>query len=60
MLAREWNLEDALAVRFQEGQQEERKEVARKALAEGISLEVVSEIVGMDIEAIRRLSGVCL
>jgi predicted transposase YdaD len=57
MLAREWNLEDALAVRFREGQQEAQEEIARKALAKGISLEVVSEIVGMDIEAIRRLSG---
>jgi predicted transposase/invertase (TIGR01784 family) len=85
MLATEWNLEDALAVRFQEGveagfqmgyqaglqegmqeglqeglqeaRQEVDEEFARNALAQGIPLEVVSKISGMDIETIRRLSG---
>jgi hypothetical protein len=64
MVAREWNWEDALAVRYQEGRQEERQEQqqraarnARNALAEGIPLEVVSKISGMDKEAIQRLSA---
>jgi hypothetical protein len=72
MLATEWNWEDALAVRFQEGvetglqtglekgRQEERQGIAqnaRNALAQGIPLEeVVSKISGMDIETIKRLS----
>ena len=34
---------------------EERAEVARKALAEGLSLEVVQKITGLDIEAIKKL-----
>jgi predicted transposase YdaD len=61
MLETEWNFEDALAVRFREGmetgRQEERQRIARNVLAEGISPEVVSEIVGMDLEAIQRLSA---
>jgi hypothetical protein len=64
MLVKEWNLEDALAVRFREGEetgvQKERQGIARNArdaLAQGIPLEVVSKISGMDIETIRRLSG---
>jgi predicted transposase YdaD len=64
LLAGEWNWEDALAVRFQEGRQEghqeERQGIARNAqnaLAEGIPPEVVSKIVGMDIEAIKRIAG---
>jgi hypothetical protein len=56
MLATEWNLEDALAVRFREGMETAQEKMARNALAEGIPLEVVSKISGMAIEAIRRLS----
>jgi predicted transposase YdaD len=60
MLAREWNLEDALAVRFREGQQEgrqeEREEIARNALAEGIPLELICKISGMEKAAIKSLA----
>jgi hypothetical protein len=57
MLATEWNWEDALAVRFQEGLEKGQQRMARNALAEGIPLEVVSKISGMDKEAIQRLSA---
>jgi hypothetical protein len=51
MLMTEWSWEDALAVRFEEG----REEVAMNALAEGVPVELVKKITGLDLEAIRRL-----
>jgi hypothetical protein len=60
MLAKEWNLEDALAVRFQEGMETGRQardeEIARNALAKGLSFDDISELTGMDKEAIKRLA----
>ena len=67
MLMTEWKLEDALAVRFEEGieiglekgfkQGQEKKEVeiARNALMEGASIEFVKKITGFEDEAIRKL-----
>jgi len=47
MLMTEWNWDDALAARYEEGMEEgrenERKEIARNALATGLSPEVNSE-----------------
>ena len=65
MLMTEWNWEDALAVRYEEGIEEglekgretEREELARKALAEGISHEQIHKITGLDDEAIRKLQA---
>jgi predicted transposase YdaD len=42
---------------LEKGRQEQQQRVARNALAEGIPLEVVSKISGMDKEAIQRLSA---
>ena len=64
MLTAEWNLEDAKAVWFEEGVETgmERgmemgmKDVARNALAEGLPLEVVQKITGLDIETIEQLA----
>jgi hypothetical protein len=53
MLTTEWNWDDALAVRFNEG----REEIARNALVKGISPDAVSEITGLDIEMIKKLAG---
>jgi hypothetical protein len=59
MLMTEWNLDDALAVRFEEGKEEgretEREEIARKAIMKGASMEFVKEITDFDDETIRRL-----
>jgi predicted transposase/invertase (TIGR01784 family) len=59
MLMTEWNWDDALAVRFEEGYEEGREdkqeEIARKALAKGLSIEIIHDITGLDDEAIRKL-----
>jgi len=63
MLMTEWNMDDALAVRYEEGMEvgEEkglkkgREEVAKKALTEGASIEFVKKITGLDEEAIKGL-----
>jgi predicted transposase YdaD len=59
MLITEWNMEDALAVRYEEGKEEGweagHEKIARNALAEGASVEFVQRITGLDIEAIECL-----
>jgi predicted transposase/invertase (TIGR01784 family) len=73
MLLTEWNMEDALAVRFEEGMEkgwsmgreegreegwsEGRSEFARNALINGLSLDTISAITGMDIADIKRLAA---
>jgi predicted transposase/invertase (TIGR01784 family) len=68
----EWNWDDAMAVRFEEGwekglergreegweQGEAKKqiEIARNALAEGASMEFVQKITGLDLDTIEGLS----
>jgi hypothetical protein len=60
MLFDEWKLEDALVVEREEGREkgEEKKqrEIARNALAEGLPVEIIQKITGLDSEAIRQLS----
>jgi predicted transposase/invertase (TIGR01784 family) len=63
MLYTEWNWDDALAVRYEEGREEGweegreegREEIARNALVKGIPIDIVSEITGLDIETISRI-----
>ena len=63
MLFTEWNWDDALAVRFEEGreegwekgQEEGREKIARNALAKGLPLDIIREITGLDIETIRNI-----
>jgi hypothetical protein len=61
MLMTEWKLEDALEVQYREGREEglERglEKVARNALAEGMSPDLVSRITGLDTTTIKRLAG---
>jgi predicted transposase YdaD len=73
MLMTEWNWDDALAVRYEEGLEEgldkgiekgiekgleEGKElVARNALEKGIPLELISEITGLDMETLRTIGN---
>jgi predicted transposase/invertase (TIGR01784 family) len=42
---------------LQEGKLEGQRDVARKALAAGMALEVISEITGLDAETIKGLAG---
>jgi hypothetical protein len=64
MLFTEWNWDDALAVRFEEGLEEGREkgrekgreEIARNALAKGLPLDIIGEITGLDIETIRNIT----
>jgi len=63
MLLTDWNLDDALAVRFEEGKEEGLEkgreggleQAARNALAEGAPIEFVQKITGLDIEKIKSL-----
>jgi len=55
MLFTEWNWDDALAVRFDEGREEERISIARNALAKNTSLEFVSDITGLDVDTLKEL-----
>ena len=61
MLLTEWNMEDALAVRYEEGWddglEKGRSEVARNALIKGISINTISEITGLGIEDLKRLAA---
>jgi len=63
MLMTDWNWDDALAVRYEEGIETGREEgleeglekTARNALSEGLPLEVIRKITGLDMETIETL-----
>ena len=59
MLYTEWNWDDALAVRYEEGIEEGQEaakiNIARNLLAKGSTVEFVSDITGLDIETIQNL-----
>ena len=59
MLMTEFNLDDALAVRYEEGHEEGLEKakinIARNLLAKGSSLEFVHEITGLDMDTIKGL-----
>jgi hypothetical protein len=61
MLFTEWNWDDALAVRFEEGWEEGREkgreEIARNALAKGLPADIIREITGLDIATIRNITS---
>ena len=69
MLMTEWNWDDALAVRYEEGMEkgmekgrEEgmekgREETARNALAQGLPIEIIQKITGLDMETIKSLQA---
>ena len=56
MLANEWDMETALEVREEEGFERGMETVAMNALAEGIPIELVRKITGLDTETITSLS----
>jgi len=53
----DWNLEDAKAVWREEAREECREETARNALAEGLPLQTVQKITGLDMEALKSLAA---
>ena len=59
MLITEWKMEDALAVRYEEGREEGREdkqeEIARNALAMDLSIDKIQKLTGLGIETINRL-----
>ena len=57
MLITEWNWDDALAVRFEEGREEGREAIARNALAKGSSIEYIHDITGLDIATIESFKS---
>jgi predicted transposase YdaD len=61
MLITEWDTEEAKAAWYEEGMEEGmekgREEIARNALSRGISLEVIHDITGLDIEAIKNIQN---
>jgi hypothetical protein len=57
MLMTEWKLEDALIVEREEGREEGREEVARNALTQGLPVEIIQTITGLDFETIKSLEN---
>ena len=57
MLMTEWNMDDALAVRYEEARTDEKLEIAMNLLAKGSSLDFVHEITGLDMDTIKGLQG---
>ena len=55
MLMTEWNWDDALAVRYEEGMERGVETVARNALAQGLPIDVIQTITGLDKDAIIRI-----
>ena len=51
----EWNMNDALQARFDEGRNEERESVAIKMLRKGKSFDEVHEFTDLPIERIKQL-----
>jgi predicted transposase/invertase (TIGR01784 family) len=56
MLLDEWNMTEYGEVQREEGRNEGRKDDARRALQEGLSIDVIRRITGLDTETIRSLS----
>jgi len=50
-----WDENIAMEVEREEAQEIERERIAMKALAKGIPLDVIHDITGLDLEAIRSL-----
>ena len=54
MLMTEFNLDDCIAVRIEE----DREEIAQKAFAKGLPLDVIRDITGLDMDKIKTLATV--
>ncbi|GHV80975.1 hypothetical protein AGMMS49944_27660 [Spirochaetia bacterium] len=56
MLRGEWNQDTALAVRWEEGREEAKKEDARNLLALGVSPATIAKATGLDLETVKKLA----
>jgi predicted transposase YdaD len=56
-LTTEWNLDDAKQVWYEEGMEKGREETARNALAQGLSIEIVQKITGLNMDTIKSLQS---
>ena len=48
-------MDDALAVRYEEGKEEDKEDIVRNALAKGHSIEVIYNITGLDMETLIKI-----
>ncbi len=56
MLALEWNMDDALQARFDEGRNEEREFIALNMLRSGMTEEKIQEFTKLSMERIKELT----
>ncbi|MDR1607815.1 MAG: hypothetical protein LBT38_05325 [Deltaproteobacteria bacterium] len=57
MLYSEFNLDEALAVSFEDGVKKTKVDHAKTALSMGFSIEVVSKITGLDEKAVLEIKN---
>jgi len=57
MLLTEWSTEEAKEVWREESRKERDMEITRNALAKGLPVEVIRDITGLDLDAIKQLAG---
>ena len=61
MLLLNWNMEDALAVRFEEGIEKgfekDQEGIVRNALAKGVSMDSIHDVTGIDMETIKKIAA---
>ena len=57
MLALEWNMNDALQARFENGRKEERESVAIKLIRRGRPLEEIHEDTGLSLQRLEQLAN---
>ena len=55
MLALEWNLDDALAARYEDGREEERESIALNMIRSGMLAENIHEFTKLSLERIKEL-----
>ena len=57
MLMTEFNLDDCIAVRIEEDREERNTEIVQNAVAKGLSIDVIRDITGLDMETIKTLAS---
>jgi predicted transposase YdaD len=57
MLTTEWNWDTAREVWEEEASEKKSEEIARSALEEGLSVEMIQKITGLSLDTIEQLRG---
>ena len=57
MLMTEWNWDDALAVRFEEGWEEGREEAIKNLFEFGMAAEQIAHALKLPLDAVRQVTG---